>query len=316
MKIKTLFILSNLFWCLFSCDSNLDNVVLISELPIDNLELQQHIIGQLSGHKSLENNMVINARWSKLERHLTRDYLKQLISVLDIEPIVHDYVSPNINPAVDLVFEPFRGSNVYGILPATTKTNDYIILGAHYDTGVRGAPGAVDNASGMTLIFTVIKQMKSLKSRNKNIVIVFFDQEEEENVGSKAFTKLIDDNTWNVHSVHCFDMAGWDGDDNDEFEVYSPSDALIELYRSSSEHYGIPLDEVIIDPIGYDKGSTDFDEFVKTGYNSIGGGECVYKGDYSPYKDTVKDTFETVDFEYLWSNTKLVSKVINNLISD
>lgn len=313
MKFILVFIL---FCGLLSCHSNLDDEILISELKIDDLELQQHIIAQLSGHKPLDNGMVINARWSKKERHITRDYLKQLVSTLDIEPLVQTYVMPNINPAVDFVFEPFRGTNIYGILPATKKANDYIILGAHYDTGRKGAPGAIDNATGMTLIFTIVKQMKALEYRNKNIVLVFFDQEEEENVGSKVFTMLIKEKAWNVHSVHCFDMTGWDGDNNDEFEVYSPSNELIELYRSSSQHFGIPLHEVKIDPIGYDKGSTDFDEFVKTSFNAIGGGECVYRGDYSPYKDTVNDTFETVDFEYLWSNTQIASKVIKNLISD
>lgn len=301
---------------LLSCNSNIDDAILVSDLPTNDLDLQRHIIGQLSGHKPLDNGIVINARWSKAERQLTRDYLKQLISNLNIKPVTQAYVSPNINPAIDLIFEPFRGTNVYSILPATIKTNDYIILGAHYDTGRRGAPGAVDNATGITLIYTIVKQMKALAYRNKNIVLVFFDQEEEENVGSRAFVKLIKDKAWNVHSVHCFDMAGWDGDNNEEFEIFSASEELIGLYKRTSERHRKPLHVLHIDPLKTSSGSTDYYAFLEADFNAIGAGECVYKGDYSPYKDTTKDTYETVDFEYLWSNTQIVSEVIKNLISN
>lgn len=302
--------------CFCSCTTSSNDEIYVASLPQEYEKLQRHVVGQLSGNQPLENGEFIKARWSETERYLTRDYLKQLVAVLDIEPKLQPYVLPNINPFVDLIFEPFKGTNVYGILPATQPTNDYIVLGAHYDTGRPGAPGAVDNATGMTLIYTVANQIQRLTHRNKNLVIVFFDQEEEENVGSKAFIELIESNAWNVHSVHCFDMVGWDGDHNNEFEVYSPSNSLIELYKTAANDFGKPLDIITVNPEGYDANSTDFDEFVKTGFNVIGGSECVYKGDYSPYKDTVKDTFDTVDFKYLWSNTQLVYRVITTLITE
>lgn len=288
--------------------------LLIEDLSEQKAEYQQQIVGHLSGEYTLANNTTIGSRWSKEERKLSGRYLKELLLQLNIEPQEQHYKSPNLNPAIDLIVGPFRGTNVYGILSATQSSNEYIILGAHYDTGKRNAPGAIDNATGIALIYSVVQEVAEMKYRDKNIVVVFFDQEEEELIGSGAFLNLIKEEQWNIHSVHCFDMFGWDEDQDKAMEIFSPSESLRSIYKETAAAHNIPIHEIVIDPIGYEVSSTDFDAFVPGGYHVIGAGELFYHRDSTPYKDTPKDTFETVDFSYLLSSSNLVAEIIKKLV--
>ena len=249
---------------------------------------------------------------------MTKDYLLELVATLGIKPMEHKYTSPNLNPAIDLILNPFKGTNIYGILPSTSKSenSEYIVLGGHYDSGKRNAPGAIDNATGLALIFSVAKELSKLNFRNKNIIIVFFDQEEEELIGSKAFAKFIIEKQWNIHSIHCFDMVGWDADHDRAMEIFSASKDLLETYKNAAAKSNIPIKDIVIDPVGYDNNSTDFDAFVPFGFNVIGAGECYYHKDSSPYKDSPEDTYDTVDFEYLLSCSNLVETIIKTLITE
>lgn len=308
-----------LLFCLTitACQNETNDHVLITEsLPNSKAEYQQTIVGQLSGKYALGNNTIIKSRWAKSEREITKKYLRELITSLDIQPIENSYASPNLNPAIDLILDPFKGTNIYGILPSTNNSSEYIVLGAHYDSGKRNAPGAIDNATGIALIYSVVKELSKLQNRNKNTIIVFFDQEEEELIGSKAFAKLLKKKQWNIHSVHCFDMVGWDGDNDGAMEIFSASKSLIETYKTLANQKNIIIKEIVIDPIGYNKNSTDFDAFVPLGFNVIGAGECFYHRDSTPYKDSPDDSFETVDFEYLLSCSDLVESIIKKIITE
>jgi hypothetical protein len=300
---------------IFSCENRDSSAALIKDLPTNKSEYQKRIVGDLSGKYPLADQSIIKSRWSEIERSQTRDYLFQLIATLDIEPRVHKYTFPNLNPAIDLLLDPFEGTNVYGILSATSKSDSYVVLGAHYDSGKRNAPGAIDNATGIALIYSVIKELTKIPARDKNIVIVFFDQEEEELIGSKAFAKFILKQQWDIHSIHCFDMVGWDEDKDRAMEMYSASTSLMNTYKMIAEKHGVPLNDIVIDPVGYDKNSTDFDAFIPDGFNVIGAGECYYFKDSSPYKDTPDDTFETVDFDYLLSCSNLIEDIILEIVA-
>lgn len=270
--------------------------------------MQKEIIGHLSGHSSLNGNPILLSRWTSKERATTRSYLKALIGELGIEAKEHKYTMPNLNPAIDLLLEPFQGANIYAILPATNQSEDYVLLGAHYDTGRPNCPGAIDNATGISLAYSLVKQLSVLKERKKNVLLVFFDQEEEELIGSRAFAKFIKEQGLNIHSVHTFDMIGWDEDGNREIELELPTEYLERVYRKHAEKMNIPVYVTNIN-------STDHHSFRVLGFNAIGVNEAYGKGDSTPYKDTTKDTFETVNFDYLFSSTLFVFNVIKEIIS-
>ncbi|MBC2845121.1 M28 family metallopeptidase [Winogradskyella flava] len=314
--MKRIIVIMGLLLGFSSCSRQEVRQLEFQKLPEDMAEMQKRIIGQLSGKYELAKNVRLSSRWLPEERELSRAYFKAIVSQLHLIPIEQDYQHSNINFGVDLLIEPFKGTNIYTILPATIKSASYIVLGAHYDSGRRNAPGAIDNATGVTLIYSIVKKLQKLNYRSQNVILVFFDQEEEENVGSKEFIKLINKNNWNITSVHCFDMIGWDGDNDNAIEIYTASESLENHYISLANSIEKPILNVSINPVNYANNSTDFDEFVRSGFNVIGAGECVYHGDSTPYKDTAKDTFETVNFEYLLSSTTFIETAIKNLLNN
>lgn len=144
--MRIFFMLIYFAMTLISCQLNEANQTLIAtELSDEKAVYQQQIVSHLSGASELSNNVIMRSRWSEKERELASKYLKELLLQLNIEPQEQNYISANLNPAIDLLFGPYRGTNVFGILPSSQPTDEYIILGAHYDTGKRNVPGAIDN---------------------------------------------------------------------------------------------------------------------------------------------------------------------------
>ncbi|MEQ8629017.1 M28 family peptidase [Ekhidna sp.] len=269
------------------------------------IEEQQKLIGEFSGAIEWEGT-TLNARSSSEERDLARDYLKDRIRSLGLEPKENTYLMPNLNPLIDLLFSPFKGANIYTVLPATVESDEYVVLGAHFDTEV-GCPGAIDNGTGVALIYSVVKKLQLVQNRSKNIMLVFFDQEEEELVGSQAFAKFLKKQQWKIHSVHTFDMVGWDADGDREMELELPTPELENAYYGVASRLEIPLYVTSIN-------STDHHSFRQVGFPAIGVNEAYGKRDSSPFKDTPEDTFDTVNFDYLAGSTLFVFEVMKEIM--
>ena len=299
--------ISIIIFVLTSCSGSKEKV-LLDNFPQDIHKAQIKIVSSLSGNQSISSEgLVLNARATVQERELSRAYLLELLKQLSIEPNEQHYKQKNINPLVDILVGPFKGTNIYGILPATLQTEQYIILGAHYDTA-RHCPGANDNASSIALLYGVAKRLLELKTRKYNILIVFFDQEEEELIGSKAFARYIRKKKYTIHSAHTFDQIGWDKDKDRAIELELPSIELEKVYKVQGVKLGIPIYTTKVN-------STDHQSFRDIGINAVGITEEYVNKDTSPFKDTPKDMFETINFQYLESTTNLVYEVIKTIVS-
>ena len=215
-----------------------------------------------------------------------------------------------MNAGIDLLIEPITGKNIFTILPATDSSKGNIVIGAHYDTGGKGVPGAIDNGSGIALILGVLRKMQRVEQRNKNLIVVFFDQEEEDiRAGSTAFAHMLIGNKKPIHSVHSFDLIGWDGDNNKEIELELPSEEIESTYRHHAALLGIPLYVTTVN-------SSDHYSFIKEGLNGVGISQAYAKGDNSGKKDSPEDTFELVNFDYLHTSTDLAFEVIKDYMDD
>lgn len=267
---------------------------------------QRQIVSALSGASKIEGNEILKRRWTKKEKFLTRSYLSKKLSDIGLTSQEQKYKvnlahkKPSLNP--------FEGKNVFAILPATEPSEAYVIIGAHYDT-VEGSPGAMDNATGCALAYGVTQLMTALENRKKNLVIVFFDQEETGHAGSFAFANYAQEKKFNVHSVHTADMIGWDKDADKNIELELPTQELESVYKKYAKSFGI---------VAYKTETTDTDhrEFRNAGFNAIGIGGEHKNGDESPHHHLPTDTFDTVDFEYLGFVTVLVYQVIAELITE
>lgn len=106
--------------------------------------------------------------------------------------------------------EPYRGSytqsfrvdsligrNITGFIPSGGQTDEYIIVGAHYDhLGIlqgRFYPGADDNASGVAALLNLARVFAQIKrergSLSRNILFIAFDAKEFDMAGSRYFTE-------------------------------------------------------------------------------------------------------------------------------
>ncbi len=259
---------------------------------------QTEIVSILTGNVSIENGDTIKGRSAETEKVKVRIYLKELINLLSQTPLEHNFVTGNGQ----------RGTNIYATLPATVNSNEYIIIGAHYDA-VLGSPGANDNATGVAMIFGVIKDLKKVAIRKKHVMFVFFDDEEIGLIGSREFADKIHRDSLNVHSVHTVDQMGWDSDGDRAIELELPTDSLKAKYLVAALENNISIHIT-------GTGSTDHSSFRSRGFNAIGLTEEYVNGDTTPYYHQAGDTYGTVNFDYLLSSTLLMSKVITSIVSE
>lgn len=258
---------------------------------------QTEIIAKLAGYDTIENGYYLPSRAAETDKIKVRTYLKSLIDLLSLPPLEHNYVTGNGQ----------AGTNIYAILPATVNSNEYIIVGAHYDS-VNGSPGANDNATGVAMIFGLIKKLKKVPMRNKSVIFVFFDDEEIGLVGSGEFAEKILLDSLNVHSVHTADQMGWDNDGDRAIELEAPTDYLKDKYQAAALENNIP--------VHITQSVSDHASFRSRGFNAIGLTEEYVNGDTTPYYHGAGDTYPTINFDYLTSSTLLMSKVISNILSE
>lgn len=260
---------------------------------------QQEIIARLTAE---------GARSTPAEREATVVTLTAAIEALGLRPQRHDYRLPNKNGLLDLLLAPYRGTNVYTVVEATHASPEYVVVGAHFDSE-RGSPGAVDNASGVALVHELALRLARMDERHVNVLLVFFDQEEDGSIGSRAFARHLEGEGYRIHSVHVVDMVGWDADGDRTVEVQSPGPVLEPYYRRAAARLGIPLHLT--------QGSaSDTGPFRRAGHTTVGVWEDITHGDSTPYHHDPEDTYETVDFGYLDRATALVFGVLEELAGE
>lgn len=257
---------------------------------------QTEIVSILTGNHTIENGDTIKGRSAETEKVKVRTYLKKLIDLLSLQPLEHKYVAGN------------GGTNIYATLPATTNSTEYIIVGAHYDA-VPGSPGANDNATGVAMIFGLIKNLKKAPIRNKHVMFVFFDDEEIGLIGSGQFADKILLDSLNVNSVHTVDQMGWDSDGDRAIELELPTDSLKVKYQAAALESNIPIHVTSVS-------STDHHSFRNRGFKAIGLTEEYVNGDTTPFYHQSGDTYATVNFDYLLSSTLLMTKVMTNIVTE
>ena len=92
-------------------------------------------------------------------------------------------------------------ANIVGILPGTTKKDEYVIFSAHYDHLGITRPnaqndsifnGANDDASGVTAVITLAKYFNKMKNNVRTLIFATFTAEEMGGYGSQYFSKQLD----------------------------------------------------------------------------------------------------------------------------
>ncbi|MBU1028890.1 M28 family peptidase, partial [Patescibacteria group bacterium] len=212
-----------------------------------------------------------------------------------------------------------RGVNLYAELPATMPTNDWIVIGGHYDT-VLGTPGADDNASGVTAVLLVATELLRVPERRANLIFVFFDQEEVGLVGSDMFAQRLLDQGRNIITFHNIDMVGWDGDhDRDIVLMHGVSlvppldDRYMRLYTQAAQFLRTESGRDCR-PGEILRSDTNRGEHITFEMHGIQAvtviEEFAEEGDFNPYYHQLGDSCDRLDYSYLRLCADLVVAVV------
>lgn len=269
--------------------------------PLEASEEQERMVAELSGWSNSEGQRVPFSRSTPDERAAVASYLLEAMADVGLSGQVHEYRFPNINGLIDLLLPPYRGNNVFVEVPATDPSDEVVVLGAHYDSEF-WSPGAIDNASGVAVVWAVAQRISQISTRARNFVFVFFDQEEDDEVGSRAFVRFLRNRGTMIHSVHIVDLAGWDEGGEGLVQIQSPPPQLERLYRECASALGIPLEVV-------GGASSDNKSFLAAGMPTVG----VFQPEIHPQLHRPSDTYDIVDFAYLGKMTRLVGDAMQVL---
>jgi hypothetical protein len=154
------------------------------------------------------------------------------ITILDIEKIINREGKPcsfdtrsGIYAKTELIRETRLTRNVVMLLPGEDDrlSDEFIILGAHFDHLGRGGPnsgsrspdtlavhnGADDNASGVSMMLEIAEKFASIKgSHGRGIICIAFTGEEKGLVGSNYFTGHPVVDLSKVNAMLNLDMVG------------------------------------------------------------------------------------------------------------
>ena len=259
---------------------------------------QKEFIAQFTGIVPDDAGTMPPSRSTQKQRSLAANYLVGRLKQMGLPVKRHVYQYPNMHFLLDLVMPPYKGQNIISHIPATTPSDQYIVIGAHYDS-VRNSPGANDNASGVAIALSTAQAIMKFDSRNVHFLIVFFDHEEDGSSGSKAYVRKLLEDKIKIHSMHNIDMIGWDGDNDRVIEVDLPTDQMENIYRDAAKTRHVEISRVSYN-------SADHLSFRNEGIDAVCISEEYGGGDSTPHYHKPTDTIDGVNFEYLASNNTCV----------
>lgn len=202
------------------------------------------------------------------------------------------------------------------------STNNTIMISAHYDSRMEDinnstarAPGADDNASGVSALLEVARIL-SKASLEHSIIFVLFSGEEQGKWGSRHYADHIDETDVDLDLLINLDMVG--------FSSQGSNNVLVEYDKGNvqrdNDKYSQAAANFVKDiaskytnlnaTLGV-LGNSDYLPFEALGYTVIGFHDDSVKKNPNHHKST--DTPDTLDYEYLTSVTKLVLATILSL---
>jgi hypothetical protein len=256
--------------------------------------LEYQVMQVLTGQERSPAGDLITQRGAINFRRQTWKYLEDQLVSLGFESKAHEYNT--------------QGTNIWTILPATISSNEYVVLGAHFDSV--GNAGANDNASGVAAVMAVANKLKDVSYRNKNVIFVFLDEEEKGLIGARHFAQFLKDNSYRVHSVHTIDQIAWDQDGDRAIELEKAPDDLVAIYQKVKidSGYSMTLHKSSVT-------STDHQAFRSLGFKSMGLTEEYVNGDTTPCYHSACDQFNTVNFDYLTNTANFWADVISYILT-
>jgi hypothetical protein len=219
-------------------------------------------------------------------------YIKERMEAMGLSVEEHDYST--------------GGKNIIATQVGATNPNDIYLISAHYDSVANYC--ADDNASGVAAIMELARILTPHCTEN-TIVYAFWDEEETGLHGSNAYAQRAATDGDNILGVFNIDMMGYDGDDDNNFDIdvrpiadsIDMKDDIIEVLNTAT--YGFDL---IVNVVNPGTGASDHSPFWGQGYSAVLFGESWEKNDVTPGYHSSTDRIDLFNMPYYHEMCKLV----------
>ena len=256
---------------------------------------QREWLGALTGETEIRAGVKITNRMVIENKREARNYLSAQLQRIGLKPQRQPYGT--------------ESENVYAILSCGKPGAETVVFGAHYDS-VRAAPGANDDGTGVVTVLATARELVKVKTRTRDIIFAFFDEEERGLVGSRNFAQMLKDQNRAIHSVHTIDQVGWDENANRAIELEIPYEGAVALYQEAAKALKMTMPIFETPETGSDHVS-----FRRLGYKAVGITEEYRHKDTTPFIHKAGDTFATVNWPYLASTTRLMVQVMMTIVA-
>lgn len=195
--------------------------------------------------------------------------------------------------------EEILARNVVGVIKGKENKNT-LVLSAHFEhLGWNGDNGAVDNASGVTVLLHVAEKLKEYSKENlfnMDILITAFNGQEAGVIGSEAFINEVKERYENIYNINIDCVGKKDGGD---LIVEGDDNLNAELIKELSKYFS---ENNCSFKTGEKELSSDHEIFIRNDIYSVNIGQ----GDVFIKEDTMKN----IDYEYLENISKSIYEFI------
>lgn len=218
--------------------------------------------------------------------------------------------------------------NVVGVLPAVHRSDEYVIVSAHFDhlgrLGSRVYSGADDNASGVAALLSIAGAFCEMKrdgnGPEKNIIFLAFDGKELSMSGSEYFVANLGINRSKIVCNVNMDILGTDLEpvgDNKEFIIALGESTLKPEYRGylsylcQSRQYRMDLDLTFYGSRDFTKmyyGMSDQNSFAQEGIPAV-----LFTSGFHDHTYKPSDKPDIINFPLLRKRTAIIFNFINKL---
>lgn len=291
------------------CGQTIEDI--INQVNIDSLTLT---IREFSGEEETEvnGNLVTILNRQQANNDVAADYL------------VEKFQGFNNLTVTDQSFNT-NGRNIIATQEGYTNPNDIYIICAHYDSVANYC--ADDNASGTTAVLEIARIL-SEQCLDNTIIYALWDEEEIGLRGSNFYANLAQNNGDNILGVLNIDMMGYDGDDDNDFDIdvrqgdagsIAMGDDIVDILNTPA--YNFTLNVNVVNP---GTSASDHASFWNRGFPAVLVGESWETNDQTPFYHSSGDRFNTLNLPYYHELTKLIMgymvtkgglTAINNLVT-
>lgn len=281
------------FFVFTICSFGQTNAEVINQINQDSLTLT---LREFSGEQAttVNGNPVTILNRQQANNDLAADYL------------VEKFQSFSNLTVLDQSFNT-NGRNIVATQLGKTTPNNIYLICAHYDSVADYCSD--DNASGTSAVIEIARVL-SQQCLDNTIVYALWDEEEIGLNGSNYYANLAQANGDNILGVLNIDMMGYDGDNDDVFDIdvrqgdassIAMGNDIVAVLNTPA--YGFTLNVITVNP---GTSASDHSSFWNRGFPAVLVGESWENNDQTPFYHSSGDQYNTIDIPYYFQLTKLI----------